>query len=197
MGNLSASCIGYYTGDIVYDVKTFNSLTDSGFTLDLMLKSVKEPGIGSGVSTISGSHLVYKYEVDGKIYYRATEKGVHSKNIRSSIKSRMGIEYEVNYDPMNPSDSIIGKRVTPVNKAEKRAAVSLGTGIAGSILSFFAIPAFILGVISIVLGIKSLKEPVHNSRKILAICGMIFAVIGFGLGIVFGFFHVLYLFNIW
>lgn len=197
MGNLSASCAGYYTGDIVYDIETFNSLTGSDFTLELMLAAIKKPGIFNGVSTINGAHYVYKYEVDGKTYYRASEHGVHSKNARSMARSRVGIEYKVNFDPFNPSDSVIAERITPITKAEKHALISFVTGLISMLTSFFVIPSVILGIISFVFGVKSIKVKELNSRYVLALCGLIFAATGIGLSLIFGIFHMIYLFELW
>lgn len=197
MGNLSASCTGYYTGDIVYDIETFNSLTGSGFTLDLMLASIRKPGVFNGVSTINGAHFVYKYEVDGTVFYRADEHGVHSKNSRSMARSRVGIEYTVNFDPFNPSDAVISDRITPISRAEKNALISFVTGLISMITSFFVIPSVILGIISIIFGVKSIKTKEINSRRVLVFCGLIFALTGIGLSLLFGFFHSIYLFEFW
>lgn len=197
MGNLAASCVGYYTGDIVYDIETFNSLTGSDLTLDMMLNSIRRPGVFSGVSTINGAHFVYKYEVDGKTFYRAEEHGVHSKNARSVARAKRGIEYKVNFDPFNPADAVISDRITPISKAEKRAVVSFVTGIISMVTSVLVIPSVILGIISIVFGVRSIRARELNSRWALALCGVIFGMVGLSMSPFFAFFEAVYLFELW
>lgn len=191
MNELTGLCYGRYIMKYTYDPAKINSLTEAGASKEEVLNYETPRSV-----IITGYHILYEYEVNGRTYVRADHKLCHRKDKFLALSEYTKYAYKVYYDPANPSVAQIGEKVGVIdnngngnftngnlkvsNVPQSNAPVlTLVFGILSLVLSFLVIPSLVLGPIGLTKGIDALgcKDP----RKTHSILGVVFS----GLGILF------------
>ena len=190
MSELTGLCYGRYIMKYTYDPAKINSLTEAGASKEEVLNYETPRSV-----IITGYHILYEYEVNGRTYVRADHKLCHRKDKYIAMSEYTRYVYNVHFDPANPAVAQIGEKVgvavtnstnnEPGNikisdiPQSNAPVLTLVFGILSLVLSFLVIPSLVLGPIGLTKGIDALgsKDP----RKTHSILGVVIS----GLGILF------------
>ncbi len=168
----AGQCEGKYINQFTHNGIEFNELMKKGYSVEEAIKYQRGDSV-IHLNTIAGYNLIYQYEVDGIIYYRATKEVYHRKDKINLMNEYKGYSYKVTYNMDNPSISYIGERIGEITTADKDAKACLILAIIAMIVSFTGIPGIVLGIISLVKGSRAIKN--KTNRDYATIISMIVA----------------------
>lgn len=187
LSDFDCSCEGQYLDCFVFDYKQFNETVNP----ELSEEEVKQHELVARsqlfVQPAICFYRVYKYEVNGKTYIRASRKAVYRRDRAIAVSEKLGRTYTVDYVGERPWISEIENHkkgpVDASNNASSDATLALVFGILAMVLSCTGIGSVVFGILAILKASKASKE--KTDQTIPVICGYVFSGLGILIGLIF------------